>query len=136
YDDVTKYYDGVADGSPVHYVIDGDNIDIYPLPDEVLTMTFLHYIYLVDLAAATDTNEITNNCPDLLINGALSDLFGMYTMVDKVKYHEALYNKYLADLNARDISRRLPKDMNLSPRRDVYGNSLSRSYPKVLEDYN
>lgn len=71
--EVRPDYVGTADiGTPSRYAIDQGAIWLYPIPDHTQnsgsawTINFEYYGYLPDLSGNTDTNELTNNYPEIL----------------------------------------------------------------------
>jgi hypothetical protein len=133
--DVLKYYGATDEGDPCHYIIRGDNIEIYPLPETVYTMTFINYKKFADLSADADTNTLTTDSSALVLYKALSDVFTFLLRPDIAKLYSDMAVKEERDLNAMDLARKLPRDMMLIPRADAFGSGLTKSYPKVLGDY-
>lgn len=133
--DILRFYTNVDKGRPEHYVITEPNISFYPIPDKVYAVTNLYYKFLSDLSADSDTNVLTQQWPELLISGALSEAFTLLGDIAAATVWETKYAAYMKELNARDIDYRLPSDFMMVPRTDAYMSGLEGNRPKVLKDY-
>lgn len=73
--DSSSYF--IAGGTkerPTGYWLEGDKVYLDLTPDAVYTLKPRYYKWLADLGAApNDTNEITKNFPQVLIDGATAD---------------------------------------------------------------
>ena len=81
-------------GIPTHYVIDGDYLWLYRIPDhaynsdEAFTINLEFYGYLADLSADSDSNVLTNDFPDILEYHATAAGFRFGFDIEQAEYFE------------------------------------------------
>lgn len=67
-----EFKDTTASGTPTHYCMEEENLELWKLPDHsynndsAWTIYLAYYGYLADLSGDTDTNAITNQYPEVL----------------------------------------------------------------------
>jgi hypothetical protein len=138
YSDAVKTYADDDTGAPENFTFEDDTaglIKLWPIPDRVVTMTFLVYQFLADLALDSGTNTLTDEMPEILINGALADLFALKNMESKSAEFEAKYGQNYKDLNARDIKKRLPAEMALIPRNSNLASGISPNVNRLWDEW-
>jgi len=62
-------------GEPEAYTIEKNKFRLYPYPDSSYILFLNYYGYPTDLSSDTDTNDLLNDFPDVLIYGATADGF-------------------------------------------------------------
>lgn len=66
-----RYPDRTAQGVPIYFAREADNFIFGPYPDSAYTMKGVYYKKLPALSASNETNWFTDNCPELVLFGAL-----------------------------------------------------------------
>ena len=112
-----SFTDTDAEGKPYAYWVWEDSVTLYPIPDDVYTLTYRYYQYLTDLTNVdTEENELVKRWPDLMVNGATSDAFHYFHMTDKTSEWETKWGAEFQKLIRRQGKRRYT---NYTPRLKV-----------------
>ena len=66
-----RYPERTAQGVPAYFAREAENFIFGPYPDSAYTMKGVYYKKLTALSASNETNWFTDNCPELVLFGAL-----------------------------------------------------------------
>lgn len=91
-------------GKPSVYIRTGAAVQIKPAPHPDTSLSLLYYGELDDLVADTDSNQISDTVPELIIYGALS-FAGDYFVDDRKPQFEEVYRRIYEEVEqqARDL---------------------------------
>jgi hypothetical protein len=96
-----------TNAEPMYYRLIDSQYIIYPTPDKNYTGILEYYQYLPELVNDEDTNYITNNYPDVLVNGATWR--GMVWLQEgDATLYRALYDEAVQRMISQDQARRIP----------------------------
>ena len=70
---LSEIYPNSSSGSPVHYTIIGEEIQLKPAPSSTNTLEVAYFMKLPPLTDSNTTNWLTANAPDLLLYGSLME---------------------------------------------------------------
>lgn len=85
-------------GQPTMYIRTGAAVQVKPVPQIGQTLTLLYYAELTDLVADTDTNEISDIAPELIVYAALS-FAADYFVDDRKEAFEGVYARTYEELD-------------------------------------
>lgn len=85
-------------GQPVMYIRTGGSVQVKSIPKPGTTLTMLYYAELTDLTADTDTNEISDIAPELIIYAALS-FAADYFVDERKEAFEGVYSRTYQELD-------------------------------------
>lgn len=120
FEEALKLYKPNETNKPEHWVANKSSFRLYPIPDDDYNISFLYYQFLQDLVSAGDTNVLTNEMPNILIEGALAEAFSYLQELGDAQYHERKYEALLKNLIIRDTDRKLPEEIQLVPSYNVH----------------
>jgi len=92
---------------PMYFRLADGNYVIYPTPEKDYNAIMEYYVYLPDLINDEDTNYITNNFPDVLINGAVYYGF-MWLQEGDVTIWRMNYEEAVRKMISQDQARKFP----------------------------
>ena len=93
--------------SPDAAFIAGDQITFLPTPDDAYTVTIDYYGKVDALSDSTTTNWFTDNCPDLLLYGALMEAAPFLMEDARIATWQNLYQEGFRTLEAEDKRKRV-----------------------------
>lgn len=132
--DAMRYFSSDDTGKPEAVVLKGTQYTLFPFADGSYTLYIVYYGYLPDLSGSND-NELSIRKPELLIYGATAEGYRYLQEHEQAMAWDAKFREELADLSAMDTARKLGQAMELSPRSGARGSTMSRSRPRVLDNY-
>lgn len=97
----SKYPQTSYTGVPAVFSIEANQILLGPTPDDDYTVNILYYAKFDAFSAASDTNWLLTNHPNIYLFGALAEA-GTYTQDERAQLWEARYAKESQELQTSD----------------------------------
>lgn len=88
-------------GRPTHYSHIGDQLEVYPTPDQSYTSELLYYEKIPVLSSENTTNWLLQDAPDAYLYGALLQSAPYLRDDSRMQVWTALYAGAVASLNAQ-----------------------------------
>ncbi len=106
YEYLTNYAAQSAPGQPLYYGdYDADNWFITPIPDVDYQFETLVYQRVQPLSSANQTNWFTNNAPNVMIYGTLTQAMSYLKSDARIATFKGQYDEAMAALKAEDVTR-------------------------------
>lgn len=102
-----------ADGIPKFIAQEGDNFIFGPYPDSGYTVNLHYYARPTALSTSNETNWLTTNASDVLLNGALLQSIGYLGADERAAYWQSSYAAGINRLKAQQRRERFPSEMSL-----------------------
>lgn len=100
-------------GIPKYYAEWQNNyFQIGPIPDDDYPFELLYYVQPAALDANTQTNYLTENCPDLLLYGTLLEAEGYLKNDDRLPVWKAAYDESLSQITGQDMRRQTDRQQD------------------------
>lgn len=121
-----NWFDGVfaarqQAGDPIYFaytrsVGTTEEVELYPVPDRVLTIKYRYQSGFTQLVNDVDT-LLADVRADVIVNGALADAFRLSDKPDlnKAREFEALFERGLREMEMRDVREARPGRVKLAP---------------------
>jgi len=129
--DIRRDYDATTTGQPQHYIIEGDELYLYPIPNDSYTVRLDYYKYLADLAASGSSNNLLDNYPEILEAYATHKAFSRLREFEESAAWEGKFNRELRDLVLANAEREVPDEMVLRTRPDVFATGLRKPRGRI-----
>lgn len=106
-------------GDPIYYAYTRstgttEEVELYPIPDRILTVRYLYKYRFTELANDTDT--LLPDVPaDVLIHGAMADAWRSLEKHEEAAISEALFRQGIAEMVASDAREGRPERLSLAP---------------------
>jgi len=97
----SKYPQTSYTGVPAVFSIEANQILLGPTPDDDYTVNILYYAKFDAFSAASDTNWLLTNHPNIYLFGALAEA-GTYAQDERAQLWEARYQKESQELQTSD----------------------------------
>jgi hypothetical protein len=107
YEYARQFWPQVTGNAPPRFYSDYDfnNWMITPPPDQAYTFEVLSFVRIQPLDAVTQTNWITTNAPQVLLNACILESMYWLKNFPQAKVWEDTYLKSLSSINREDIAR-------------------------------
>ncbi len=106
YEYLTNYAAQSTPGTPLYYGdYDADNWFITPIPDVDYQFETLVYQRVQPLSSANQTNWFTNNAPNVMIYGTLTQAMSYLKSDARIATFKGQYDEAMAALKAEDVTR-------------------------------
>ena len=102
-----------SSGVPKFFAQEGDTFIFGPYPDSGYTVNLNYYARPDALSTSNESNWLTTNASDVLLNGALLQSVGYLGMDERVPYWQAKYDAGMKRLKMRNREERFPSEMPL-----------------------
>ena len=109
----TKYPTRSGDGVPKFIAQEGDNFIFGPYPDSGYTVNLQFYARPESLSLSNETNWLTTNASDILLNATLLQSISYLGMDERVPYWQAAYDKGINRLKMQQKRERFPSETPL-----------------------
>lgn len=106
-------------GEPKYVLLGHRVFSLFPTPNKEYIMQVIYYAYFPELVNDNDSNYLTENHPQLIIDGTCADVFAFLFEYEQAQYYENKFNQGLLLLKRQDIIKRLPDVMYLGVTTDV-----------------
>lgn len=97
-----RYPERTAQGIPVYFAREAENFIFGPYPDSAYTMKGVYYKKLTALSVSNETNWFTDNCPELILFGALVEAEPYIGNDARVILWESKFSSIKNELKAAD----------------------------------
>ena len=126
-------YDLKTPGRPAEYGIEGNKFRLFPFADDTYKLLLVYNGYLTDLSSDSDTNDILNDFPDILISGAMADGYRYLGEFDKAMAWEQEYERHKTEMFRLDTMKQLSPTFQLVPFKNS-GKAGYSGYVKLPEN--
>jgi len=109
-----NYIHRSSSGRPQFIGTQGTDFIFGPYPDSAYTLTGTYYALPTDLSTSNETNWLTTNAPDLLLNGTLLQSVGYLGADERAPYWRESYQRAFDRIVASDDRERFPSEMGLT----------------------
>lgn len=116
---IIRRYAPEEKGEPQYVLLGQKLFSLFPVPEKEYTLHLLYYAYFSELTNDDDTNYLTDNYPQLIIDGVCADVFAFLFEYEQARYYEDKFNQGLIILKRQDVIKRLPDVMYLGVTTDV-----------------
>ncbi len=127
WEDVRKDMQTLTQGQPQQWLIEQNNLILWPIPDQTYTVQFDYWRFLDDLAIDGDTNLMLTNYPEILESWATAKAFMKLREFEDAKEWMGMFEMQLRELVVANVDRELPDEMVIRPRSDVYGSGIRKN---------
>jgi len=105
-------------GSPTHYTIIGEEIQIKPTPNSTDTLEVAYFTRLPALSDTNTTNWLTANAPDLLLYGALIEAEAYLVNDPRIAIWKNAFDEAMNEWNRQEDNARFSA-INFLPQEEV-----------------
>ncbi len=127
WEDVRKDMQTLTQGQPRQWLVEQNELNVWPIPDAAYTVQFDYWKFLPDLAVDGLSNLLLDNYPEILESWGTAKAFMKLREFDDAKEWIGLFEMQLRELVVANVDRELPDEMVIRSRSDVYGSGIRRN---------
>lgn len=101
-------------GKPKFYTITGDNIRVYPTPNQAYTADITYTKALDAFVDDADTNYILSNFPGVYLYGSLLELSKYVQDNEETERYSTLYLGAVKDVMRSEVKKKFPQDVRIT----------------------
>ena len=114
FDLFNEYPNRAGSGKPKFFAQVGDNLEFGPSPDSGYAVKGTYYALPTDLSTSNETNWLTTNAPDVLLNGTLLQSLSYLGMDERAEIWQRNYSEGFKRLMEQDQRVRFPDRTTLA----------------------